>query len=176
MTAEEFINLLGRIVDKKSLPIQKGTPYLENEMADNTWSYEAYITFTQVLGNEGKESRKLGEQEIKLVLGNTDKEVLENYKKVITREKAASLIGAIFEAIDNEEPNSSSVNKLNAKDWDKVNSVYKQKINLLAEMNIFRGTVVDDEIYVNPDVELTRVEAIVLADRFCKCFTMIGNV
>lgn len=160
ITAEQFLVLLSQIVDKKGLAKTEGTSYLVDEMGVNEWSYDLYINLTKALGNNSDASKKLGETEIKLILGNSDSEVLENYRKPITREKAANIIGAF---IDSEQ--ETSVNILNAKDWDDVDSVYKKRINKLAEKNIFRGIDNGNGLELRPNEELITVEAIALLSR-----------
>jgi len=99
--------------------------------------------------------------EVKLILGNTTEEIKANYKKPITREKAASILGSFIDMKD-----VSSTNELNAKDWDNVNSIYRKRINKLARKNVFRGVLnPDGSISINPTDEITKAEAIALISR-----------
>ena len=165
ITAEQFIVLLAQVVQKKGMTLHVGNAYLVNEMGVNDWSYDLYIKLVQVLGNKSDPTKKMGEDEIKLILGNSTEAVLSNYKKPITREKVASLMGAVLEVKYGKDTNITSVNKLGAKDWNKVTDTFKQRINALVEKDIFKGAIIDNSLYINPDVGITRVEAVALIAR-----------
>ena len=161
ITAEEFLTLLSQVVTKKGVAKSQGESYIPVGMSSRDWSFPSYIDLTKILGNTGDKSKKLGETELKLILGNNDSEVLENYKKPITREKVANITGAFVNSA-----NSTSVNILNAKDWNTVNSTYKKRINNLVEKGILKGSDNGDgTINVNPKTGITRVEAICLINR-----------
>ena len=161
ITAEEFLTLLSQVTIKRRVAKSQGESYIPANMEKN-WSYDLYVNLTKVLGNSNNTSKKLGEEEIKLILGNSDSEVLENYKKPITREKVANIMGAL---VKSNKP-ATSANENNFKDWNSVNSTYKKRINTLKQMNIFRGEgYPDGTIGVNPKASITKVEAIALISR-----------
>jgi len=160
ITAEEFMALLSRSLVKKGYAQGNGNVFLADSL-QSEWSYNDYTTLAKILGAKSGETDNLGATEIKLILGNSESEILENYKKAITREKAANIMGTFIESDE-----GSSVNILNATDWENVNSIYRKRINKLAKMNIFKGVLNSDgSINVNPTDEITRVQAITLINR-----------
>jgi len=159
ITVEEFLALLSRIaVAKKGDIAYSNNGYLVDRIEG--WSNRDYRKLIPHIENPILD-KQVGESEIKLILGNNDEEVLTNYKKPITREKAANITSALLNTT-----NTSSVNILNANDWNNVNSIYRKGINSLAEINIFRGVDNGDgTVSVNPQNTITRVEAIALLNR-----------
>jgi len=163
ITAEEFLVLVMNLMTKKGLfPSSDGSVFLATQMKDQ-WSHDAYVTLAKILGAKSGEIENLGATEIRLILGNSEEEVMANYKKPITREKAANILGVFIDMKDTE---ISSTNELGANDWNEVNSIYRKRINLLAKKNIFKGVLnADGSISINPNVELTRVQAVSLINR-----------
>lgn len=155
ITAEEFFVLLSKVVANNEIHVS-GDSYLEDKLEDEIYGMY-YKDLTQALGKRTGEKENLGEEEIKLILGNTDKEVLENYKKPITKEKAANIMGAF---INIDDKSISSANESSFKDWRNVNSVYKKRINKLAKKD-----VLDASVELNPKSILTRADAVILVNR-----------
>ena len=158
--------MLSKVVEKSGLGEDKTNMYIPANMSKD-WFYESYIKLVKVLGNQGDAKKKLGEVEIKMILGNSDSEVLENLEKPITREQVANIIGVFIAA----DPKESSINQWGFNDWEKVNDLYKKRINNLKRKGLFRGRInYDNSISAAPKEELTKVEAVVLISRLYNYF------
>ena len=62
------------------------------------------------------------------------------------------------------EENALEVN-VNIKDWDEVNSNYKDRLKNLISCNLLRGYPVEGGVEVKPNQTLSRLEAVALVDR-----------
>ena len=155
ISAEEFFVLLSKVVANNETYTNNNS-YLADEM-ESSINNIFYLKLTQALGKRTGEKENLGEEEIKLILGNTDKEVLSNYKKSISKEKAANIMGAFINVDDTA---ISSANEFGFKDWSNVNSVYKKRINKLAKKGVF-----DTSEELHPQNQLTRADAVILVNR-----------
>jgi len=160
VTAEEFIVLVGRVVEKKGLPQASGDVYLAKDLK-NEWSFSKYQSLAKVIAKKSGETKELGKKDLQKVVRTTwTKSALEEYRSEITREEAAYIMGALgFES-------TTSSNVLNAIDWNKVDDECKKRISGLANKKIFQGGInADGTISVNPKSVLTRAEAAALVNR-----------
>ena len=161
ITVEEFINMLSIIMNEND------TSYLiedRNSVSNMLLKQNAFSPY--YLDENDYLLGKLDEKEVKLVLGNSIMAINENYKKSITREKALFLMGAITK---NEK--DTSVNILNAKDWNSTKSEYRAVINRLVKKDVKIEAVNSNGlIEIKPKDKLTRAEAFILINRLYNAF------
>ena len=151
---------LSNALKVKGQPMVEGNAYLQDKI-NSDWSKDIYVRLCKMIAAKTGETSELGKSEIKLILGNSDEEVIKNYKLPITREKVANIMGLFV-----SDGNLTTQNRLSAKDWNNVNEAYKKRINELADRNIFKGFGYEDgTVDVRPQANLTKVEAISLINR-----------
>jgi len=92
----------------------------------------------------------------------SEKEIIENYRKEITRERVACLLGSFLKS---NQKQGALVDDF--ADWNEVGQKYVEPIMRLSAYDILRGELRDDRnTYIKPKDSITRVEAIALLDRF----------
>jgi len=96
------------------------------------------------------------------LLGTTNKEEMKKlYTTPITREGVAYLIGELLEERNVVTPTTT----LAYKDWDKVKTECSESIAKVLRYGILNGSSVNGDLYIRPDSNITRVEAVALVDR-----------
>jgi len=165
ITAEAFVALLARVLgyeaeDKDK--ISNESVYVPMENPDSYWSIGEWKYLMKHLEKRGINA----EEEMQILLSNnsksgSDEEIAANYRKEITRERVAYLMGGILESNERQDVLADKF-----EDWGAVRSSYKERLLRLSAYDILRGELRDDgKLYVKPNDSITRVEAIALVDR-----------
>jgi len=164
ITAEAFVALLSRVLDykaEKKDEISNSSVYIPMENPDSYWSIGEWKYLMNYLKTKGKDPKK----EIQKFLSNnansgSDKEITENYRKEISRERVAYLLGGLLESNVKQESLSDSF-----EDWSSVEPAYKDYFERLSSYDIIRGVEDNGKLYASPEAKVTRVQAIALIDR-----------
>lgn len=167
ITAKEFIQLLSRVLRNAGWNTSNSEVYLDDKITDG-----AYADVLRALDKAtGKQDG--GKSEIKMILGNSDAAVIDNYAVPITREKAAYLIGAF---VNDKFETPANIYNIVEDDWDNTNASYKIRINALFNTDILLGHKVDNifddatgltgtKVKLRPKDNLTKNEAYAMLGR-----------
>jgi len=164
ITAEALVALLARVLGYQEVHkylIPSASVYIPMENPDSYWSLGEWKYIMNYLKTQGKDPKT----EMQKFLANdsnsgSDQEIIENYRKEISRERVAFLIGSFLDV----NPNQQSLAGVFV-DWDRVKPVYKESFERLSSYDIMRGVDDNGTLYAAPDTNVTRVQAIALIDR-----------
>jgi len=171
ITAEALVALLARVLEYKPEDkdkISNDSVYIPMENPDSYWSIGEWKYLMNYLKNKGKDPKK----EIQKFLSNnansgSDEEITENYRKEISRERVAFLLGSFLESNVKQHSLVDSF-----EDWGSVKSAYKDYFERLSSYDVIRGIEDNGKIYASPNTKVTRVQAIALIDRLNSVLTL----